>query len=102
MLHKNSFTQHHCQNVNVTYTKEGSALGGGRSQTNDRSQRRSVFVYVDCGQTMNKLSYFEIVSSNLPLTVTVDMINLHTSKMLSRRYDGTERGQVTVVAPAIH
>ena len=74
--------------------------GGG--QTNYRSQRLGVFVYADCGQTMKKLSYFEIVSSNLATTVNVGIINLHTSKMLSRRYDGTERGQVTVVAPTIN
>jgi len=51
---------------------------------------------------MKKVSYFEIVSSNLTTTVTLGIINLHNSKMLSRMYGGTERGQVTVVAPTIH
>ena len=40
---------------------------------------------------MKKLSYFEIVLSNISTTVTEGIINLHTSKILSRRYGGTER-----------
>ena len=77
-------------------------MGGGGWQTNDRSQLLGVFVYADYGQNMKKLSYFEIVSSNLATAVTLGTINLYTSKMLSRMYGGTERGQVTVVAPTIH
>jgi hypothetical protein len=50
---------------------------------------------------MKKLSHFEIVSSNIPTAVTAGITNLHTSKMLARKYNVTERSQVTVVATTI-
>jgi hypothetical protein len=51
---------------------------------------------------MKKLSYFEIVSGNIPTTLAAGITHLHTSKMLARTYDVKERGQVSVVATTIH